>query len=190
MFKSSILSGILIGLAGWINIAVGGSIMGAILFSVGLMAVCIYSSYLYTGKAGSWKIEYFSLWRDLGGLGKILAGNVVGTFLISLILPETSVYLSQIIEYRLSSGYLESFSRGIGCGILMEIAVYSWREYKTLIPILFCVPAFILSGMYHSIADSFYYFAAPKYLDFHVLGIWIMTVLGNFVGCNVRRLLT
>jgi formate/nitrite transporter FocA (FNT family) len=191
MFKKSILSGFLIGLAGLINITVGTGILGAILFSSGVIAICLLNIPLYTGIAGSWEIRYLYLWKDLGGLGRILIGNVIGTFLASLLVLKTGIpsSLFQIIEFREESTILEAFISGIGCGVLMEIAVYGWKERKSFLLILLYIPALILTGMYPSIVDSFYYLAAWKYLDPYIIVIWLVTVLGNFVGCNIRRIL-
>ena len=54
-FRSSILSGIAVGLAGWGYLACrskGIEILGAVLFSFGLLTVVNYKLKLYTGTAG------------------------------------------------------------------------------------------------------------------------------------------
>jgi formate/nitrite transporter FocA (FNT family) len=69
----------------------------------------------------------------------------------------------------------------------MELAVWTWREKKSILGVLFCVPAFILSGFYHSVADAFYYIAYGK-LEWWIGWVYLLTVLGNFIGCSLRRL--
>ena len=72
----------------------------------------------------------------------------------------------------------------------MTTAVQFARESKFL-PLLFGVPAFIMCGFYHSIADAFYYAARLSFdnieLWMDVFISWIVTVLGNFIGCNLYR---
>ena len=50
-FRSAILSGIAVGIAGWGYLAYTG-IVGAVLFSFGLLTVVNYKLPLYTGTAG------------------------------------------------------------------------------------------------------------------------------------------
>ncbi len=186
--NGSIFSGLLIGLAGWIYLSVGG-IPGAILFAVGLACVVWSGSSLYTGKAGTWNIGFYTVGRDLEGLAEILVGNVIGCFIVSLVAGASGTInpevLTAIYTSRESSTLIETIAKGIGCGFLMEMAVWSWKEKGSILGVLLCVPAFILSGMYHSVADSFYYLIRP---EFSFISIWLLTVLGNFIGCNIRRL--
>lgn len=191
--NGSIWSGILIGLAGWINISVGGGILGAVLFAIGLLCVVLFGSSLYTGKAGSWNFRPFSFGSDVWGLCRILIGNVIGCAVIGIVANlsgtlDTNETLSGIIQSRESHDAVQTIARSIGCGILMELAVWSYREKGTVLGVLFCVPAFILSGFYHSVADAFYYIAAYDRLGIWAFLIYPLTVIGNFVGCSFRRI--
>ena len=191
MYKDgSLWSGILIGLAGWIYVSVGGGILGAFLFATGLLCVVFFGSSLYTGKAGSWRFSPFTLRKDCWGLCKILIGNILGCAVIGLFahltLTENEV-LTGVIQSRETHDAYQTVARSIGCGILMELAVWSYREKGTVLGVLFCVPAFILSGFYHSVADAFYYIAAYDKLGIWTLWVYPLTVLGNFIGCSFRR---
>jgi formate/nitrite transporter FocA (FNT family) len=194
MYKNgSIWSGILIGLAGWIFVSVGGGLLGSILFAIGLLCVVLFGSFLYTGKAGSWNFRPFTFRQDVWGLVKVLLGNIIGCGIIGVIAImsgtlETNETLTGIIQSRESHDAFQTIARGIGCGILMELAVWSYREKGTVLGVLFCVPAFIMSGFYHSVADAFYYIAAYDRLDIWALWIYPLTVIGNFIGCSFRRL--
>jgi formate/nitrite transporter FocA (FNT family) len=72
----------------------------------------------------------------------------------------------------------------------MTTAVKFARQGQWL-PLLFGVPLFIICGFPHSIADAFYYLAVPgAFLAANagkVLLVYVMIVLGNFVGCNLTR---
>jgi formate/nitrite transporter FocA (FNT family) len=183
----------LIGLAGWIFVSVGGGLLGSILFAIGLLCVVLFGSFLYTGKAGSWNFRPFTFRQDVWGLVKVLLGNIIGCGIIGVIAImsgtlETNETLTGIIQSRESHDAFQTIARGIGCGILMELAVWSYREKGTVLGVLFCVPAFIMSGFYHSVADAFYYIAAYDRLDIWALWIYPLTVIGNFIGCSFRRL--
>ena len=50
--KKSVLAGLLIAIAGYANLIVGG-IPGACIFAFGLLSICAMGLNLFTGKAGS-----------------------------------------------------------------------------------------------------------------------------------------
>ena len=73
------------------------------------------------------------------------------------------------------------------CGLIMTTVVKSAKE-KKFIPLLIGIPLFILAGFWHSIADAFYYSLSLK-ITYTFLYIYPITVLGNYVGCNLYNLL-
>ena len=83
--RSSIFAGIAIGTAGFGFLASGvqseayGSLVGAVLFSFGLLTVVGYKLRLYTGTAG------FIKKNEVGTLFLILLGNILGCFIASLL---------------------------------------------------------------------------------------------------------
>jgi formate/nitrite transporter FocA (FNT family) len=190
--KKSISAGILIGFAGFIYLNVGG-VLGSLLFSIGLILVCKFGLNLYTGKAGSVKLDILDWHVNLLGLGKILVGNIIGTIIVS-IFTHNLIDPSQIISVRSQSDIYTAFILGIGCGVLMEFAVWGWKNAESkiegMIIIMMCVTAFIMSGFYHCIADSYYYACSVINGNGMSLGVYLVTILGNFLGCNLRRLLT
>ncbi|WP_348535427.1 formate/nitrite transporter family protein [Prevotella communis] len=88
----------------------------------------------------------------------------------------------------MAKGPLACFLLAIGCGFIMTTAVQFGREGKFL-PLLFGVPVFILCGFTHSVADAFFFLAVPQMISIQLLAIYLMEVLGNFIGCNLYRLL-
>ena len=180
LLASSMLAGVCISIGGLVFLKNPG-ITGAVLFSFGLLTVVHFKFLLYTGTAGF----CYSV-KDLGRLCLILAGNVIGCFLVAqafrlCVSPDLA---AAVIQNRLSASFLQALILGTGCGFIMTAAVKFAREGKFL-PLLFGVPCFIMCGFYHSIADAFYYC-----MDLHPEAItpWLGAVLGNFIGCNLYRL--
>ena len=189
LIHSAIMAGICIGIAGFGYLAVGG-IVGAVTFAFGLLAVVHYRLKLYTGTAG------FFAKGELLQLCTILAMNIVGCLLVALMARMSPMPLQEaaqhILEGRLNAGIVQSGVLAIGCGFIMTTAVKWGREGKFL-PLLFGVPLFIICGFPHCVADAFYYLCVP--LDYltanagQVLLLYAAIVLGNFIGCNLYRLL-
>lgn len=174
---SAILAGGCIGIGGTVFLKVGG-VTGAVLFSIGLIAVVSYKLKLFTGTAGF--VAKDNWWE----LIPILLGNIVGCILLAS-LP-THLDVSAIVAARAACPWYQAFLLAIGCGFLMTTAVQFAREGKML-PLLFCVPVFILCGFYHCVADAFYYAVGWRELTWNILPVYVATVLGNFVGCNIPR---
>ena len=189
LIRSAIMAGICIGIAGFGYLAVGG-IVGAVTFAFGLLAVVHYRLKLYTGTAG------FFAKGELLQLCTILLMNIVGCLLVALMARMSPMPLQDaaqhILEGRLNAGIVQSGVLAIGCGFIMTTAVKWGREGKFL-PLLFGVPLFIICGFPHCIADAFYYLCVPvEYLTANagqVLLLYASIVLGNFIGCNLYRLL-
>lgn len=185
--RSAFLAGVCIGIAGFCYLA-EKSIIGAVLFAFGLLAVVHYRLKLFTGTAGFFKKGEFL------NLLLILFGNILGCLFVALIARCSPMPLQDtaqgILQGRLSTGPCFGFVLAIGCGFIMTTAVQFAREGKFL-PLLFGVPLFIVSGFPHCIADAFYYLAVPtQFLCGHSVGIlifYISIVAGNFVGCNLFR---
>ena len=193
--RSSIFAGIAIGTAGFGFLASGvqaetyGSLVGAVLFSFGLLTVVGYKLRLYTGTAG------FIKKNEVGTLFLILLGNIIGCFIASLLARVTPMAIQEsaqkILELRLRTGALRCGLLGIGCGFIMTTAVQFARQ-KQYLPLLFGVPLFIVCGFTHCVADAFYYLCVP--LDFwmanalQILTVYVSIVLGNLIGCNLYRI--
>ena len=189
LIRSAIMAGICIGIAGFGYLAVGG-IVGAVTFAFGLLAVVHYRLKLYTGTAG------FFAKGELLQLCTILAMNIVGCLLVALMARMSPMPLQEaaqhILEGRLNAGIVQSGVLAIGCGFIMTTPV-KWRRERKFLPLLFGVPLFIICGFPHCVADAFYYLCVPvEYLTANagqVLLLYASIVLGNFIGCNLYRLL-
>ena len=195
LLRSSIFAGICIGTAGFGFLASGiqaetyGSLVGAVLFSLGLLAVVGYKLKLYTGTAG------FIEKNQVGELFLILLGNIIGCLCLALLARVSPMDIQgaaqKILELRLRTGALRCGLLGIGCGFLMTTAVTFARQEKYL-PLLFGVPLFIVCGFTHCVADAFYYLCVPvTFMKAHalqILGTYACIVIGNLIGCNLYRI--
>jgi len=187
MFRSAVVAGICIGIAGFGNLAIGG-VAGPVVFAFGLSAVVLYKLKLFTGTAG-----FIQSPSEVKDLAVILAGNILGCLLVGLLARVSPLPIQEsaakILAGRLDAGILQSGLLAIGCGFIMTTAVRFARQNQWL-PLVFGVPLFIFAGFPHSIADAFYYLAAPfSSYTWPVLGLYVAIVLGNFIGCNLTRLI-
>ena len=190
--RSAIFAGIYIGTAGFGFLTAGiqsyGSLFGSILFALGLLAIVGYKLKLFTGTAGFIKKD------EVGALAIILIGNIIGCFLMGLIARVSpmsdaiQVAATNILNTRISTGAIGCGILAIGCGILMTTAVTFARQ-KNFIPLLLSVPLFIVCGFPHCVADAFYYMTIPNSWTVELIGIYLSTVLGNAIGCNLYRIL-
>lgn len=189
IIRSGIFAGVCIGIAGFVYLA-EKSIIGAVLFAFGLLTVVNYKLKLYTGTAG------FIKKGEVGTLLLILVSNIVGCLIVALIARCSPMPIQEtaqgILEARLKTGPLCGGVLAIGCGMIMTTAVNFARQGKNL-PLLFGVPLFIMCGFPHCVADAFYYLTVP--VDFLLAHVWevfafyLSIVLGNFVGCNLYRII-
>ncbi len=192
--KTSLFAGVLIAIAGWGFLA--NPVLGMFLFCVGLIAVVKYQTRLYTGTAG-----FLSSWRDLPSLLLILLGNIAGCLAVASVALVSPLPLGEaaikVISLRLAVGWWGTGLLAIGCGLLMSLAVdfaRKNRDFSDWLPLLFAVPAFILCGFPHCVADAFYccvyLFSASDIPWLSLAAYYGAIVLGNFIGCNIYRLFT
>lgn len=184
IFIRSILAGICIGLGGAIFLKLGG-VIGACMFAFGLLSVVHFKLPLYTGTAGFIKLNKL---EEYTKMLYILLGNILGCIILAQFFDPTQYDGSTIIQSRLNTDYGQCLLNGMGCGLIMTLIVQGGRDNNLLL-ILFGIPVFILLGFYHSIADAFYMMVTPMDLrNEYFITYWII-VLGNFIGCNIPRLL-
>ena len=182
---------IIYGIKAGIMIAIGGSVflscenryIGAILFSVALLCICLKGYSLFTGKVGYLPENHSKEAVKILLCG--LLGNIVSTillgFAVSFANPALGEAAKVICEAKLSQEALQTFVRAFFCGVLMYMAVSTYREKGTLAGIFFCVPVFILSGFEHSIANMFY-FGASGMINMDSVIYLAVVIAGNSVG--------
>ena len=183
-------AGVMIIIGCSVYLACDNKYVGAILFSVALLTICIKGFSLYTGKIGyiveQHKKEDFSV-LFLGLLGNAIATILLG-FAIYYALPNLASSASIICEAKLlNQTFFQTLIRAIMCGVLMYVAVSVYKEHKSIVGILFAIPVFILSGFEHSIADIGY-FAISGICSWQAFGFIWTVILGNSIGSCILPL--
>ena len=190
---SGILAGIAVSIGGIVYLSCGSQYVGAVLFSVALLCICLKGYSLFTGKVGYLPEKHGK--EEFAVLFLGLLGNIIGTVacgaVIRLVSPSVSVPDRAVIicNGKLLQAPWQTFALGLFCGMLMYLAVSIYRDKNTVMGILFCIPVFILSGFEHSIADIFY-FSAAGMLSMKSIGFILMVILGNSVGAVLISSLT
>ena len=197
MNRESLFSGFLIGLGATGYLALGG-IPGAVIFAFGLVCVVLFGVPLYTGKAGVTNdipalvnTGKAGVTNDIPALVRIWFFNIIGCALLGLLvfsLGGTPVERAQeMVAGRIAQGPWRSFLRAVGCGLIIDIAVWLYKNKGSILPILFGVPLFIVCGFYHSIADVTYIVAAWTW-DPALLWYYAAVVLPADRAGQLRRL--
>ena len=192
-FWTGIASGMMVGIGGTVYLSCENKVVGAVLFSVALLVICLLGLYLYTGKIGLFiekpdKMSAFAL--PVG-----LAGNAVGAVLTglgaALVKPALIEKAKVICDAKLEGGMLRGLVAAVFCGILMYAAVKTYGAKGTLVGIIFCIPTFILCGFEHSVADV-YYFTVASLGGFDPMSIVfiLVAVAGNTLGGWLLPVLT
>ena len=187
MLRGSLIDGVLAGamvsIGGAVLLSCENKVVGAVLFCIALLSICWFGFNLYTGKVGFLLADHSRANLSLTFIG--LLGNALGTLLFGLLiaaaLPQLREAALAACDKRLMQLPWQTLLRGFFCGMLMYTAVWSFRERKTPLGILFCIPVFVLSGFEHSIADMFYFALAGL---FRLQSLWflLLVVLGNSLG--------
>ncbi len=191
---SGILAGTMISIGGTVFLSLVGvnKIIGAILFSVALLCICMQGYSLYTGKIGFVLSNHSK--EDMATLWFGLLGNIIATVIFGIALgyaiPDIVTAAVPLCASKLQQDWLQTLIRAIFCGMLMYQAVSIYKNHeKNIWGIFFCIPVFILSGFEHSIANMFY-FAAARSISIDVAVYILIVLIGNSVGGMFFELLS
>ena len=184
----SILAGIMIGIGGTIYLSLDYKIVGSILFAIGLFIIVVYSFNLYTGKIG-YLINNFNK-KYIRELIITLIGNFIGTFFVGFVLRYTRIYTSisdkakGLVDIKLNDTLISILILSFFCGILMYLAVNTYKEVKDIgkyLAVFLGVIVFILCGFEHCIANM-YYFSVSSTWSLNTLLYLLVMILGNSLG--------
>lgn len=188
-FIKSLLSGILVGLAGtsYIFLYANNKILGSVLFSFALLLIVFLNLNLYTGKIGyvfDKKIE------NKPNIFLVLGGNVLGLLAMIIITrlsygDNYAVIANQMVSIKIESSYINILFKAVLCGFMMYIAVEGYKRIENnfgrVLIVILSIMIFILAGFEHSIAN-FYYFGVALYINLKVILAFLLMLVGNAVG--------
>ena len=188
VFIDAVLAGIFIAIGGTVFLSVENKLVGSILFAVGLFAICTLSLNLFTGKV------CYALDNDYDyaiNLSIIWFGNIVGTYLFSLVEHFTRIYPTihekavAMAEVKLNDNLFSIFLLAVLCNILIYLAVEEYKnnthELGKYLGIMFGVVVFIMCGFEHCVANMYYFSIADAWTIKALLYVFVMT-LGNACG--------
>lgn len=187
-FIKSVLAGIMIGIGGTIYLSIDNKVVGASLFGIGLFMIVIYGFNLYTGKIG-YLVDNFNF-KYIKMLVITLIGNFIGTFLVGYILKFTRIYslihdkAKSLVDIKLDDSLVSILILAFFCGILMYLAVNTYKENKDIgkyLGVFLGVIVFILCGFEHCIANM-YYFSVANAWNVNALLYLLIMILGNSLG--------
>lgn len=183
----SILAGILIALGAFANIKSGMGIIGAFLFSLGLISVCVLECNLYTGKIG-----YINKATYKKTILYCLPFNLISAFV-------TGVCLNGLVDCNIPQTKLElwqtkpisMFIGSMMCGICVYLAVELYKRTKNYLGIIIPVMVFVLCSFSHCVADTAYLGFAIDNFDIRFLIVIFLVAAGNSLGAIItHKLLT
>ena len=173
-FKRMIAAGVFIGFGVIINTVAPNPILGAALFSLGLLGIIHLKLPLYTGQVGFKPNPAFLI--------PCLFFNWIGTCIVCLLysFSNNSFFenLQEAAESKWSQTAAHFFIGGILCGALIHIAA----KCKNQIIIILVIMVFILSKMEHCIADIPYVFALDESNQTMAMIKCCIVVIGNSIG--------
>lgn len=186
MFVKSLLAGISIAIGCIASLSVGGGALGAFLFSIGLILICVNGFNLYTGKIPYAKFESYKILD----MACILIGNLIASLamglITSLVRPELVPVAYELMESKYISWYGVILS-GMLCNVLIFFAVdyYNWRKQNNIdgiVVIIMCVMVFILTKSDHCIANTFYLALSRNICTVEGIRFLLLNILGNTIG--------
>lgn len=186
---SAVLAGIMISFGGAVYLACESKVAGALLFSLGLTVILLNGLLLFTGKT-AYLLENKPSYIPY--LLLIWAGNIVGCMLSGLLVsvakPALGETASAVCGSKLAQSPLQTIILGALCGILVYLAVDFFRSdddkkaFPKYLIVFTCVPAFILCGFEHSVADMFYFSASGALYSLNGIVYILLVSAGNLVG--------
>lgn len=193
--KKAIAAGFMIGIGAIIYLQCENKIAGALLFTIGLFAICAFGMNLFTGKIG-----YVISNKNKPNCLIIWLGNLIGAgfgmTLIRIAKPSLHEKALVLMNAKTELNFFAAIILAFFCGVLMYIAVENYRANShgigKVIGLFLCVSVFILCGFEHSIADMCYAALAVDSLDtgLKYLLFLIEVTVGNSLGALAVRAVT
>lgn len=174
----AVYAGFMIGIGGMVYLSVENKMIGALLFSFGLLTIVVQGYYLYTGKIG-----FVTKWGELLQMGVIILGNYIGTLLAAGIARAASLGIdsTKLAQAKLGKDPGQVFLLSVFCGVMMYLAIDSYHKANHFLFVIAPIMIFILCGFEHSVANMFYLNLAGCF-DLKTYGYFGIMLLGNGAG--------
>lgn len=181
--KKSFIAGLLIGIGCTVYLNMENKIVASFLFGLGLFTIINFKLNLFTGKIGYLSKENYK------EILITLVGNCIGINTAALLIKQTRIgdklieVATPIVDTKLTDSYTSLFILAIFCGMLMFIAVATFKLQPNIlgtIAVFLCVSVFIMAGFEHCIANMFY-FGLVCTPDQYIIPLIVM-ILGNSTG--------
>lgn len=219
MFVLAILAGAFIGIGGLfytvvittgdLEVAFGfKKLIGGLAFSLGLILVIVGGAELFTGNnliVMAWASKRISTAKLLRNWAIVYAGNFVGAIGIALLAwgcgiadqsgGQVGSSIQAIAAHKCQLPWIQAFVAGIGCNLLVCLAVWLCMSARTVtdkvLAIIFPITAFVATGMEHCVANMYFAPAALLHPSMNHESVTIQNfiwnnlvpvTLGNVVG--------
>ena len=189
VFIKAILAGAMICFGCIVFMSCEEKIVGATLFSFGLLTIVCRELWLYTGKIGYLKSVGFC------NILITIIGNLVGSFILGSAIRLTrfgeslQFTANSLSVAKLNDSVFSIFILSIACGIMMYLAVDSYRKCKSWLFVILPVVVFIMCGFEHSIANMGYFTIAGAW-SLKAFGYILIMAIGNGIGSAIMNVVT
>lgn len=181
------LAGFVITLGACAYLSLDNKMAGALLFTVGLFAICSFGWNLFTGKV------CYSIGkgpRYLAFLLIVWLANFAGAAAGGLMMRATRLTgvverAQELCAAKLGDGLWSVFILAVFCNVLIYIAVEGYRSIPNAagkyLAVFFGVTVFVVCGFEHCVANMFYFTVSGMWSGEAVIFIVVNTI-GNAVG--------
>lgn len=194
-----IMGGICISIGGWLFICCranleNGLLIGSLFFTVGLMLICNFDYFLYTGKVCFLFVkEEKNIKTKISELVIGLVGNFIGCLIMGFVLGLIAKESNEMIKYIITSiskaksenSVLKIFVTSFFCGIFVFLAVKGFKSFENTILkhlcVLVCISSFILAGFEHCVANMFYMVVGGAFDSATIINL-LLCIIGNSLG--------
>lgn len=188
IFSKSAIAGIILGFSCFLYLSCQNTIVGSILFAVGMLYATQFDINIFTDKSCSLINS-----GDARRLSLVLILNVISAFLFGfvtrLISPEFIYSANAIVQSHYNSSIIEFIIKSVITGFLISTSVSSNISERKFI---YVICAFVVAqfGFYHCNISAFYYGLSDVFYE-HFIYMPIMfsvMIISNFIGCNLYNL--
>ena len=183
----SILAGVSIAIGAIIYLLCSNKIVGACLFSIGILLVMEFKLLLYTGYVPTQR-ETQSFKDYVINSIIVFFGNLIGGFITAVLIMQTrlrdSLYEATVAvsQVKINDTLISVFILAIFCGIIIAGIVKATNLKHQVLYVVMMIATFILCGYEHVVANAFYLSASKAIFTLKGIIFMLVCLSGNFVG--------